>query len=470
MMLRPPVLNRRRFLGLAALGGTALSLPRPTLAQHLDGALAATFDADWWWGVFRSLTLKALAAVPEVGGILSFFGGLFIPGHLFDSDDAQWQQYVEAINRIVDEKIDDALYLQVQASLVGFTRTTRLFLSALQSGDAQHLRSVIDAMNVAFTASIQGFMLKGHEARLLPLFVPVANLHLGLLRQAVQQGRKGGFPPAVILDYQQQLQANISDYGQYYDDVVELQLQAAAKAHPHDAWDHCNEPLAAVYTLRSQLQASLGDTRDCWAYFDTARYPEVVQVRLDRELFSMLVGSYYDNAVPEPMRLALPPPPTGPIRAITLQGFVFVDGLTLAYAAGQGPGHVDAVHVGGPGGDAYRYHDVVQRGHIRAVLVRQGYAVDTLVLEYGDGGRTAEVGSHGNDRPVTRLGFPDHHLSSVIGFGTAAGYGGVLSGCMFGFQLDTPTAPVALDRQVRERLQRVWPVGLQPALREPAQG
>lgn len=470
MMHSPAVLNRRRFLGLAALAGTSLALPRHALAQHVDGALAGTFDADWWWGAFRSLTLKALAAVPEVGGILSFFGGLFIPGHLFDSDDAQWKQYVEAINRIVDEKIDDAIYLQVQASLVGFTRTTRLFLSALQSGDSQHIRSVIDAMNVAFTASIQGFMLKGHEARLLPLFVPVANLHLGLLRQAVQQGRKGGFPPAVILDYQQQLQANISDYGQYYDYVVELQLQAAAKAHPHDAWDHRNQPLAAVYTLRSQLQASLGDTRDCWAYFDTAQYPDVVQARLDRELFSMLIGSYYDNTVQEPMRVALPPPPTGPIRVITLQGFVFVDGLTLAYAAGQGPGHVDALHVGGSGGDAYRYHDIVQRGHIRAVLVRQGYAVDTLVLEYGDGGRTAEVGSHGNSRPVTRLAFPDHHLSSVIGFGRAAGYGGVLSGCMFGFQLDTPTAPVALDRQVRERLQRVWPVGLQPALRDSGSG
>lgn len=63
MMLRPPVLNRRRFLGLAALGSTALSLFRHALAQHLDGALTATFDADWWWGAFRALTLKALAAV-----------------------------------------------------------------------------------------------------------------------------------------------------------------------------------------------------------------------------------------------------------------------------------------------------------------------------------------------------------------------------------------------------------------------
>jgi len=470
MMLRPPVLNRRRFLGLAALGGTGLALPTTSLAQHLEAAPTATFDGDWWWGAFRALTLKALAAVPEVGGILSFFGGLFIPTHLFDSEDAQWRQYIDAVNRIVDQKLDDAIYLQVQASLVGFTRTTRLFLSALQTGDAQHIRSVIDAMNVSFTASIQGFMLKGHEARLLPLFVPVANLHLGLLRQAVQQGHRRGFPAAVILDYQAQLQSGIADYGAYYDAVVEQQLQATAKAHPHDGGRHRNEPLASVYTLRSQLQISLGDMRDCWAYFDTARYPDAVQVRLDRELFSMLIGSYYDDRVPEPATVALPPPPTGPIRSITLQGYVFVDGLTLSYAAGQGPDRVDAVHVGGAGGAFFSIDDIVERGHVRAVLVQHGYAVDRLGLEYGDGTLSGTVGNTGNQDPAARLAFPGHHLSSVIGFGTAAGYGGVLSGCMFGFQLDEPSAPVALDRRVQDRLQRVWPSGLQAALRRSARG
>lgn len=473
MMLRPPVLNRRRFLGLAALGGTALALPGHAFSQHLDGALAATFDADWWWGAFRELTLTALAAVPEVGGILSFFGGLFIPAHLFDSDDAQWRQYIEAVNRIVDEKLDDAIYLQVQASLAGFSRATRLFLSALETGDAQHIRSIIDALNVSFSASIAGFMLKGHEARLLPLFVPVANMHLGLLRQAVQQGRLRQFPPAVIVDYQNQLQASIVDYGQYYDDVVELQLQAAAKAHPHDAWEHRNEPLAAVYTLRSQLQGSLGDTRDCWPSFDTGLYPGEVKVHLDRELFSLLIGSYFDDSVAEPSRIVLPAPPTGPIRRITLQGYVFVDGLTVSYGPGQGPDGVDAVRVGGRGGAVFQHDDIVQRGHVRAVQVRNGYAVDTVALEYGDGSRSEQVGGdrgYPDPRPATRLAFPGHHLSSVIGFGTAAGYGGVLSGCMFGFQLDEPTAPVALDRQVRDRLQRVWPTGLHPALQDSPKG
>jgi len=110
---------------------------------------------------------------------------------------------------------------------------------------------------------------------------------------------------------------------------------------------------------------------------------------------------------------------------------------------------------------------------VRAVQVRNGYAVDTVALEYGDGSRSEQVGGdrgYPDPRPATRLAFPGHHLSSVIGFGTAAGYGGVLSGCMFGFQLDEPTAPVALDRQVRDRLQRVWPAGLHPALQDSPKG
>lgn len=446
------------------MGGVGLALPGHSWAQHTAGIPTSTFDADWWWAAFRAVTLKALAAVPDVGGILSFFGGLFIPTHVFESDDAQWRKYIEAVNQIVDDKIDDAIYLEVQASLTGFTRTTRLFLSALQTGDSEHIRDVIDAMNVAFTESMQGFMLKGHEARLLPLFVPVANLHLGLLRQAVQQGRKGGFPPAVVLDYQNQLQGNINDYGRYYDDVVELQLQAAAKAHPHDDAGDRNQPLAAVYTLRSSLQASLGDVRDCWAYFDTSKHPDAVQVRLDRELFSMLIGSYYDDTLPVPARLDLPPPPTGPIRSATLQGYVFVDGMTLTYTNGQGPRGIDAVHVGGSGGIASRYDDVVERGHVRAVLAKYGYAVDSVALEFGDGTRSEAVGNPGTPDAAIRLAYPGHHLSSVVGFGTAAGYGGVLSGCMFGFQLDEPTAPVALDDSVVDQLRRVWPLKLHPAL------
>lgn len=459
-----PTLSRRGFIGLAAAGAAFAVLPPRSLAQHLDATLTAVFDADWWWGAFRSVTLMALGSVPLAGGVLSFFGALFIPTHLFDSEDAQWRRYIDAVNKIVDDKIDDAIYLQVQASLVGFTRTARLFVSALQTGDTQHIRTVIDSMNVAFTASMQGFMLREHEARLLPLFVPVANLHLGLLRQAVQLGRLEGYPPAVILDYQSQLQASIDDYGQYYDDVVLLQLQAAARTHPHDGGNNRNQPLAAVYELRSRLQASLGDTRDCWKYFDTERYPDAVKVLLNREVFSILVGSYFDDKVPEPTSVDLPEPPTGPIRGITLQGYVFVDGMTFSYAHGQGPGRVDQVRVGGMGGIPRRYDDIVERGHVRAVLVQHGYAVDSLALEYGDGTMTACSGDTGNQDRTLRIAFSGHHLSSVVGFGTADGYGGVLSGCMFGFQLDEPSVPVALESGVLNQLQRALPGELRSGL------
>ncbi|MEG2805197.1 insecticidal delta-endotoxin Cry8Ea1 family protein [Stenotrophomonas sp.] len=455
-----PVLNRRRFLGTSLLTAGALALPSTGLAQAWPAAQArATFDANWWWGTFRTLTLRALAMVPEVGGVLSLFGGLFFPGSPFASDDAQWKSYVAAVNRIVDKKVDEAMYARLEASLAGFTRSSRLFVSALQTGDAQHIRSVVDALNISFTTAIAGFMLKGHEARLLPLFVPVANLHLGLLRQAVQQGHLRQFPAPVIADYQSQLQLNIQDYGQYYDAVVAEQLQAAAAAHPHDPQRHRNEPLASVYTLRSQLQGGLGDVRDCWPGFDTATHPGPVNLQLNRELFSMLIGSYFDGKVNEPAQVPLPSPPTGTIQQITLQGAVFVDGLTLSYAEAQGPDGASAVQVGGNGGARFVHDDIVQRGHVRAVLARFGYAVDMLALEFGDGSRSLAVGSdwYQDQHPYTRLGFADHHLSSVLGFGTARGYGGVLSGCMFGFQLDEPGGRGPVDDALRQRLRQVVP-------------
>lgn len=102
----------------------------------------------------------------------------------------------------------------------------------------------------------------------------------------------------------------------------------------------------------------------------------------------------------------------------------------------------------------------MQRGHIRAVLVRYGYAVNMLALEFGDGSRSMPVGSdwYEHQHPYTRLGFADHHLSSVLGFGTASGYGGVLSGCMFGFQLDDPCGRQPLDPILRSRLRQLSPI------------
>ncbi len=255
----------------------------------------------------------------------------------------------------------------------------------------------------------------------------------------------------------------LEDYGRYYDTTVALRLQQEVRGHPHDAYRQRSEPLAAVLQLRTQLQLSLGDVRDCWPWFDAQRHPGPVRPRLDREVFSPLLGSWYDDTQVMPSTLPTRSAPTGPIQVVRTGGFLFVDGLALGYADGQGPGGTSQTVIGGSGGRWNTIGNVVERGHIVAAEVRSGYAVNALNLEFGDGSQSSWVGDAGDGAvgaQRTRVQLAGHRISSVMGFGTAAGYGGVLSGCVFGLQLLAMEAPATLDAGVRHHLRRVWPAML----------
>lgn len=454
----PLICTRRTLLAGALATAAGVALPGRSTAAFAPG-LPPLSDPNWWWSVFRSLTLMGLGSLPGIGGVVSFFGSLFLPQNPFTRPDEQWQRYVEAINTIVDERIADAIYLQVSAQLQGITQALRLYQQAQDAGDAAHLRAVEDAVNVTLTTAMPGFMLAGQEYRLLPLFVPAANLHLGLLRQAAQRARLQG-AAAVADDFSQQLSAALADYGRYYDMTVADRLQKEARAHPHNAYGHRSEPLAAVLQLRTQLQISLGDVRDCWPWFDVRNYPDAVRPRLDREVFSPLLGSWYDDTRAMPAMLPPQSAPTGPIQTVRTGGFIFVDGLALGYAAGQGPDGADQTLIGGNGGRWNTIDNVVERGHIVAAEVRSGYAVNALNLKFGDGSQSAWVGDGGGGAAGaqrTRVQLAGHRISSVMGFGTAAGYGGVLSGCVFGLQLLAMEAPATPDARLRRHLRSVWP-------------
>jgi hypothetical protein len=163
--------SRRTLLAGALATAAGVALPgRSNAAWAPD--LPPLSDPDWWWGIFRDLTLMGLGSLPGIGGVASYFGALFLPQSLFTRPDEQWQRYVQAINTIVDARIADAIYLQVSARLQGISQALRLYQQAQDAGDAAHLRAVEDAVNVTLTTAMPDFMLAGQEYRLLPLFVP----------------------------------------------------------------------------------------------------------------------------------------------------------------------------------------------------------------------------------------------------------------------------------------------------------
>ena len=121
--------SRRTLLAGALATAAGAALPgRSNAAWAPD--LPPLSDPDWWWGIFRDLTLMGLGSLPGIGGVASYFGALFLPQSLFTRPDEQWQRYVQAINTIVDARIADAIYLQVSARLQGISQALRLYQQA----------------------------------------------------------------------------------------------------------------------------------------------------------------------------------------------------------------------------------------------------------------------------------------------------------------------------------------------------
>lgn len=452
--------SRRTLLAssLAAAGGFALpALGWPAFPSATNATLDVA-EPEFWYGAFRKLTLFGLSSAPGVGGVLSAFGGFLLPEHIEDPEDVRWRAYVKAVNKLIDAKIDDAVYNLVKADLAGITKQVRAHNKALESGDPIHIRSTEDAINVYLIGIMPRFMEQGPLFRLLPLFVPAANIHLGLLRQAAQRARRNG-EARVADDYASQLDDYIHSYGGHYDRILADQLKEVGQQHPHDHQGSRNEPWAAVLALRSNIQISLGDVRDCWPYFSERQHPGASRPRLDRELLTPLLGSYYDCKQPFPTSLPSQPKPEGPIIGVGLGGYQFLDGMELRYGAGKGPGRVRKTVIGGTGGKWTQIEDIEQLQHIVAVDVGSGDAVNEIQLTFGDGSRSPRVGG-GRPSKVVRYAYDGHRLSSVMGFGTASGYGGALSGCVFGFQLLQMEAPMTVDEPLRRHLNEVWPQAL----------
>jgi len=478
----PMPINRRRFIQTGIVIALAGVYPMLYGCGGVDNdggdgpgsappqspfSLGETFDANWWWKTLRDLTIRALAMVPEIGGVLSLLGSIFIPDRLFPSPDstALWQQFVDAMNKVVDEKIDAAIFALVRQTLVGLTDGMKLYSSAVGTGDRDHILRVSESLNVTIVQAIPQFSVAGHEIALLPLFVQAANLHLGLLRDLCLKGANLGLPPSVIADYRKQLKDCIAAYGDHVDRTCAKDIERVVRQNPFGPMNR-SEPLASVLALQARQQIAMRDIRDCWPYFDPDEYPVNVMVSLDREIFSILMGSYFDGAQP-PDTLPAVTPPRGPVREIRVCSGVKIDSIAMRYDVGQGPGGASQLTFGGQGGRCSGWEPVVPRGGIQRVKVCYGYAVDALQLIYADGTASQQFGSCDLVQPTTAEAFyADHIVSSIRGFGTAPGYGNTLSGLVIGFQLaDRGRGPV--NPKAIQHLRAVLPARLVDAATRP---
>ncbi|HEX7817687.1 insecticidal delta-endotoxin Cry8Ea1 family protein [Dyella sp.] len=440
--------SRRLFLKRTGLG-SACALASPWLAGGIIAPAWATADQtgrglvdpnlseeDMFFNLMREGTLKVLDLIPYVGGILSGIGSLIVPRH-GETIAQRWQKIIDSINSVVDTKITEAIRSLIAAELEGLSDLAHKYILFTDSQATQDLRTLSIAQEDHFAATMPKFRIKGYEKPLINMYVIAANMHLALLRDMVVKGKELGLQDKSIKIYQDILSECIQTYGKHVDDTIKSILSDVADRNPEAAFVY-NEPLASVLKAKAQYQLTSLDIRAIWPYMDTKKYPGKVQALLQREIFSPLCGSYFDKKIPVPRELENFPVPRGTLASMQVRNYQYIDGIT-SYFIGGHPSEDYEENIGGDGG---RKESYFTGEDTTGVICEYNNAVAALTFVRKDGSKSSRFGDvlGGRHLTVEHFGYPGHRLSSVHGFGTAKGYGNVLSGCVFGFQLINQSA------------------------------
>ncbi len=373
----------------------------------------------------RESVLIGAHLIPVVGGYLSFLGALFIPSS-GESPEQMWR-------RLIDASISDALRRLVHRDLIGLSEVSRLYKIAIETGNIETILAQSIAANTQFTAMLPGFQIRGEEAALLPLFAIAATLHLALLRDMVLKGRDIGLSDGHVASYANEMVRLIQQYSSYVDAHASHTIDKARRDNKHSTVGLArNMPLSAMLIEKSKYQLEVLDLRDTWAGFDPIRFPGTSRIKLDREVFTPIIGwwgrnSGIPNAIPVWAR------PSSPLTGLEVWDRSqwrtrFIFGFDAAYQDGS---------VISSGSRLSNAHRVRVGDYIDRVTAESTGGLYQMRFRSNDG-RWTKVGRDRDDvHPrVFDSSFSGHRLSSIRPVGRGIGAAeGAISGCVLGFQL-----------------------------------
>lgn len=432
--------GRRVFIQRAAAGASVLSTAGLVYANDdlpMQDEVRQSGLAGDIYDVLRESILIGAFAVPVIGGFLSFLGASFIPSS-GESPEQMW-------NRLMRARISDALLRLAQRDLVGLSEVSRLYKIAIESGNSDEIRAQSIAANTQFTAMVPGFQVRGEEAALLPLFAIAATLHLALLRDMVLKGRDIGLSDGLVARYTSEMVVLIRRYTIYVDTHASSTIDKARRDNPNSTVGLAqNMPLSAMLIEKTKYQLTVLDLRDTWANLDPIRYPGKSRIKLDREIFTPVIG-WLGRKNSRPDVIPVWRRPSSPLSSLEVWDRMqwrtrFIFGFDAMYEDGS---------VMSSGSRISNSHNVRVGKYINRVTAEATAGVYQMRFRSNDG-RWTKVGRDADDdTPIRRFdsSYSGHRLSSIrhVGIGMGAAEGAV-RGCVLGFQLIHPSgAPMSRE-------------------------
>ena len=366
----------------------------------------------------QTVVTTALNEVPEVGNILAGLVALFWPS----TGENVWQEIEQQVAALVDQKLDQYTYSQVEQDLQGINNVVRDYLDTLGTSktDPQLLTKWI-AVNDEFLyaqphfgnnldpdSQQTGNLSATDTVLLLPLVAQFATLHLAHLRDGVLYGETWGMSTTDVEQYQAFLTKQIAIYVAYVDMVWQTGL-AAAPSVPGSTDHRTTMVFWALNSYVRSMQLNVLDSADLWPYFDPSLYPGPVgTIKLTREIFSDPEGTADNSSI------VLPNQPMAPITAVTYWGGSLVNAFQVSYGGVAGP------VMGAPGTSTKGGFTVTPENPIVTVQGNAGDVPNWVLFGFQDGTTSGFVGKPGSTS--FNWSFPGHVLSSITVTGVSTFY------------------------------------------------
>lgn len=342
----------------------------------------------------KSAILFGVSKIPEVGEVLSFIVEVLWPEK---PEKDPWEEIKERAEAMIHQKLAEEKYNSLKLILTGLKTQLDTYSDELKShSDKEHKYSIWGATDAAFTTNIPSFEAEEYQFLLLPLFAQAANLHLLLLRDALQHPDDLGLSADEIATNKSRLKKCITDYTAHARSTLK---KTTGQTDP--------AVLDRATLLTRNVTLDVFDYVTLWPFLDQDN-PHPPTMPLTREIFSDKIG-WAGNRTYEGLHGNgyYPPPSDEKIKKVSFRTGSALDAITVWYGDRATP------KMGGDGGRLSADWDISEAQLDKLVAVGGHHylvsVVTNLHLWFSDG-----TEMNAGSQPSYRFAVPaGHYLSSI---------------------------------------------------------
>ncbi|HDX9614535.1 TPA: hypothetical protein ROY01_005730 [Bacillus toyonensis] len=236
------------------------------------------------------------------------------------NNQSEWDQFMQAVEIMIDQKIDNYARNKALAELQGLQEVLLEYQDTLAdlATDPTNpgLQSIVlnqaQTTDNLFRYAMPSFRVQGFEPQLLVVYAQAANLHLSLLRDMVKFGSQWGMPSLTIEGKYQDLKKYIQEYTDHcvitYNQGLQKAKSLIGTLNPKDynkypyLNPYSNGGNAHYYgqvldwnvmnDFRRDMTLMVLDLVVIWPTYDPRQYtnPNGVEIELSREVYSTAYG------------------------------------------------------------------------------------------------------------------------------------------------------------------------------------